>query len=87
MCPTWCRDNIFHISTGVGKAIVGAIVKPVIGMGDAAVVVMNHVGDATSDKVIVVKETKRIRRALPRISSSLGASVNLIPYDAISAKA
>lgn len=56
-------------------------------MGDAAVVVMNHVGDATSDKVIIVKETKRIRRALPRISKSLGASVNLIPYDAVSAKA
>ena len=30
---------------GVGKALVGAIVKPVVGVGDAAVLVMNHVSD------------------------------------------
>ena len=34
---------------GVGKAIVGAVVKPVIGFGDAAVLVM-----ATSKKPLVI---------------------------------
>lgn len=71
----------------MGKALVGAVVKPVVGVGDAAAVVMNHVGDATSEKVIIVKETKRMRRALPRTSTILGTSVDLIPYDIISAKA
>jgi hypothetical protein len=48
---------------------------------------MNHVGDVASEKVVVVKETKRMRRALPRISAALGNNVKLLPYDAISAKA
>lgn len=65
---------------------MGAVVKPVVGVGDAAVVLMNHVGDAASEKVIVVKETKRMRKALPMISTPLGHSVKLIPYDNISAK-
>lgn len=75
------------IKSGVGKALVGAVVKPVVGVGDAAVVIMNHVGDAASEKVIVAKETKRMRRALPKILTPVGSSVKLIPYDSISAKA
>jgi Asp/Glu/hydantoin racemase len=75
------------MTLGVGKALVGAIVKPVVGVGDAAVVVMNHVGDAASEKIIVVKGTKRMRRALPQNPESSGISVKLIPFDALSAKA
>lgn len=72
---------------GVGKALVGAIVKPVVGVGDAAVLVMNHVSDATSDKVILPKIPKRLRRALPRASKDKPLSVRLSPYNDRAAKA
>ena len=72
---------------GVGKALVGAIVKPIVGVGDAVVVVMNHISDATSDQGTILKLNKRMRRALPRASSASGNSIKLIPYDEISAKA
>lgn len=72
---------------GVGKAIVGAVVKPVVGLGDAAVVVMNHVSDATSKKRIIPKIPIRIRRALPSRSSEKLNSVRLEPYDEKAAKA
>eukprot|EP00804_Cyclotella_cryptica_P006412 CCRYP_014275-RB/>CCRYP_014275-RB protein AED:0.05 eAED:0.05 QI:2525/1/1/1/0.91/0.84/13/302/2635 len=81
------RHGAVGLVKGVGKALVGAVVKPVVGVGDAAVVVMNHVSDAASENAIVMKANKRMRRALPRISTSFGCSVNLIPYDTISAKA
>lgn len=81
------RHGAVGLVKGVGKALVGAVVKPVVGVGDAAVVVMNHVSDAASEKAIVLKANKRMRRALPRISTSFGCCVNLIPYDNISAKA
>ena len=65
-------NHIVLAHIGVGKALVGAVVKPVVGVGDAAVVILNHVGDAASEKVIVVKESKRMRRALPKIITPLG---------------
>jgi hypothetical protein len=67
---------------GVGKAIVGALVKPVVGVGDAAVLVMNHVSDATSKQRAPTKIPKRLRRALPSHSSD-----KLVPYDERAAKA
>jgi hypothetical protein len=72
---------------GVGKALVGALVKPVVGVGDAAVLVMNHVSDATSDKVVLPKIPKRLRRALPRATKEKPYCVRLIPYDDRAAKA
>ena len=80
-------NHIVLAHIGVGKALVGAVVKPVVGVGDAAVVILNHVGDAASEKVIVVKESKRMRRALPKTITPLGSSVKLVPYDNISSKA
>ena len=72
---------------GVGKALVGVIVKPVVGVGDAAVLVMNHVSDATSDKQVIPKIPKRLRRALPRTSKEKPFSVRIVPYDDRAAKA
>ena len=72
---------------GVGKALVGAIVKPVVGVGDAAVLVMNHVSDATSDKEIIPKIPKRLRRALPRVSLDKPFKVKLVQFDDKAAKA
>ena len=73
--------------SGVGKALVGAIVKPVVGVGDAAVLVMNHVSDATSDKEVFRRIPKRLRRALPRVSHEKQYTVRLDPYDEAAAKA
>lgn len=39
---------------GVGKAAVGAVVKPIVGLGDAAALLMNHVSDATSNTRVLV---------------------------------
>ena len=72
---------------GFGAALVGAIVKPVVGVGDAAVVVMNHVSETTTNQVNTVKVNKRMRRALPCTKSDFGTNVKLIPYDESSALA
>jgi hypothetical protein len=72
---------------GVGKALVGAVVKPVVGVGDAAVLVMNHFSDATSDKRVIPKIPMRLRRALPRANKEKAFSVRLLPYDDRAAKA
>ena len=72
---------------GVGAALVGAIVKPVVGVGDAAVIVMNHVSETTTNQVNTVKVNKRMRRALPCTTSVHGKSIKLIPYDESSAAA
>ena len=66
---------------GVGKAMVGAIVKPVVGVGDAAALLMNHVSDATSKKQVQPKIPKRLRRALPSRSAKKPNCVILRPYD------
>ena len=72
---------------GVGKAIVGAVVKPVVGFGDAAVLVMNHMSDATSKKRVIPKIPIRFRRALPSRSMEKLNCVRLEPYDERAAKA
>ena len=66
---------------GVGKAMVGAIVKPVVGVGDAAALLMNHVSDATSKKQVQPKIPKRLRRALPSRYAKKPNCVILRPYD------
>lgn len=72
---------------GVGKAVVGAVVKPVVGLGDAAALIMNHVSDATSSKQVHPKIPKRLRRALPSRSLEKPNCVRLTPYDDRAAKA
>ena len=72
---------------GVGKAMVGAIIKPVVGVGDAAALLMNHVSDATSNKQVQPKIPKRLRRALPSSSAKKPNCVILRPYDDQAAKA
>lgn len=72
---------------GVGKAMVGAIVKPVVGVGDAAALLMNHVSDATSNREVMPKIPKRLRRALPSRSTTKPNCVILKPYDDRAAKA
>ena len=72
---------------GVGKAVVGAFVKPVVGLGDGAVLVMNHMSDATSKKQVFSKIPKRLRRALPSRSFDKRNFVRLEPYDERAAKA
>ncbi len=72
---------------GVGKAVIGAIVKPLVGVGDAAALLMNHVSDATSKKQVLPKIPKRLRRALPCRSAQKANCVILKPYDDRAAKA
>jgi Vacuolar-sorting-associated 13 protein C-terminal len=72
---------------GIGKAIVGVVVKPVVGLGDGAVVVMNHMSDMTSKKQLFPKIPKRLRRALPSRSAFNPSAVYLEPYDEGAAKA
>jgi len=72
---------------GVGKAMVGAVVKPVVGLGDGAVLVVNHMSDATSKKQVFPKIPKRLRRALPSRSSEKRNYVRLEPFDERAAKA
>jgi len=70
---------------GMAKACVGAVVKPVVGFGDAAVLVLTHMSEATSDRTPSVKVPKRMRRALPRKRAM--REVNLVPYDVQAADA
>jgi hypothetical protein len=72
---------------GIGKAVIGAVVKPVVGLGDGAVLVMNHMSDATSKKQFFPKIPKRLRRALPSRSAGNPSAVYLDPYDERAAKA
>ena len=72
---------------GLGKGLVGALLKPVVGVGDAAVLVMNHMSDATSKTQVAPKIPKRLRRALPCRSIDHPNCVRLDPYDEKAAKA
>lgn len=72
---------------GVGKAFIGALLKPVVGFGDAAALLMNHVSDATSNKEVLPKIPKRLRRALACRSARKPNCVILNPYDDRAAKA
>jgi hypothetical protein len=72
---------------GVAKAVIGVIVKPVVGVGDAAALLMNHMSDATSKTKVLPKIPKRLRRALPSRSALKPNCVILEPYDDRAAKA
>lgn len=69
---------------GAGLGIFGALVKPVVGLGDAAVVVMNHGLEATTTSSL--KGSKRLRRALPNVSSESDITTKPVRYDEMSAK-
>uniref|UniRef100_A0A7S2RQ69 Vacuolar protein sorting-associated protein 13 DH-like domain-containing protein n=1 Tax=Eucampia antarctica TaxID=49252 RepID=A0A7S2RQ69_9STRA len=73
------RNGSAGLVHGVGKALVGAILKPMVGVGDAVVLVLNHVTDAASITNKVQKVSKRLRRALPQRGQTI--NVQLIPYD------
>lgn len=70
---------------GMGQALVKAVVKPIVGIGDGAILMMQHVTDATDDEVKIVKSPKRLRRALPRKPNKKRNGVLLLPYDEKSA--
>lgn len=72
---------------GVGMAMIGAVVKPVVGLGDGVVLVMNHMSDATSKEIVFPKIPKRLRRALPSRAAEKPNCVSLEPYDERAAKA
>ncbi|KAL7532237.1 hypothetical protein ACHAXR_009063 [Thalassiosira sp. AJA248-18] len=81
------RHGTAGLVKGVGKGLWGALLKPVVGVGDAAVVVMNHVSETTNDKPSFAQAHKRMRRALPRASSKSINDVKIVPYDKRSANA
>ena len=81
------RQGPAGLVKGVGKAMVGAIIKPVVGVGDAAAFLMNHMTEKTVDSFSMTKINKRMRRALPHSLASTGSRVKLIPYDERSARA
>ena len=66
---------------GVGQGLIGAIVKPVIGIGDATVLVMQHVSDVSSEKMPVIRNPRRLRRALPLYTIGYRHVARLVPYD------
>lgn len=68
--------------SGVGHAMMDAFVKPIIGIGDGAILVMQHVTKGNGNDEVVLKQ-KRMRRALPRkVNGTL-----ILPYDVDSANA
>lgn len=81
------KHGPFGYLKGVGKAVVGFVVKPVVGIGDGAVLIMKHVSDATCTTPVRPKIPKRLRRALPSLSSGRRNCVSLTPYDERGAKA
>ena len=78
------RQGASGLVIGTGLGIFGALVKPVVGLGDAAVVVMNHGLEATAETSM--KENKRLRRALQSAFSPYGTKTKLERYDEMSAK-
>ena len=72
---------------GVSKGLAGAVLKPIVGVGDAGVVLMNHVSESTRDTYAADQTHRRIRRALPHELTDYGTCTKLIPYDEKSAKA
>lgn len=71
----------------LNQYLIITIYSTVVGVGDAAVVVMNHVSQTTSDTLLAIaKSNKRLRRALPRALAESGNIVKLVPYDERSAE-
>jgi vacuolar protein sorting-associated protein 13A/C len=83
----FAKEGAAGFVKGMGQAIVGAIVKPVIGVGDGAVLVMNHMSEEISIEKTVQKVPRRLRRALPRKYIGMPQSILLEPYDHRAAKA
>lgn len=78
------RQGASGLVIGAGLGIFGALVKPVVGLGDAAVVVMNHGLEATT--ATSLKDNKRLRRALPNAPSASDSKSKLVSYDEMAAK-
>ena len=83
----FAKEGAAGFVKGMGQAIVGAIVKPVIGVGDGAVLVMNHMSEEISIEKTVEKIPSRLRRALPRKFIGMPHGILLEPYDHRAAKA
>ena len=84
---SFAKQGPLGLVHGMGKALVGAVVKPMIGLGDGVVVVMNHVSELSSNDAAKVPLPKRLRRALPRKFSLKKHSIILRPFDERAAKA
>ena len=82
------KHGAIGFAKGMAKAAVGAVVKPVVGIGDAASVLLTHVSDVTGDRASSSKVPKRLRRALPyRDGVSSSKTITLAPFDSEAAKA
>jgi hypothetical protein len=79
------RQGAAGFVKGMGQALVRAVVKPIVGIGDGAILMLQHVTDATDEEEAKVPVPKRLRRALLRKLSTRRNSVLLIPYDEKSA--
>ena len=79
------RQGAAGFAKGVGHALVSAIVKPIVGIGDGAILMMQHVTHATDDQKIAKR--KRLRRALPRKLNTKRNTIKLLPYEEKSALA
>ncbi len=79
------RQGAAGFVKGMGQALVKAVVKPIVGIGDGAILMLQHVTDATDEEDTKIPAPKRLRRALLRKTSSKRNSVLLIPYDEKSA--
>ena len=55
-----------HFYTTINQALVRAVVKPIVGIGDGAILMLQHVIDATDEEEAKVSVPKRLRRALLR---------------------
>jgi hypothetical protein len=78
------RQGASGLVIGAGLGIFGALVKPVVGLGDAAVVVMNHGLEVTTESSL--KGNTRLRRALPNVFSESLTKTKMVCYDEMSAK-
>ncbi len=75
------RQGTAGFVRGVGHALISAVIKPVVAIGDGAILMIHHVTDATNDLPSKLIVPKRLRRALPRKFVEKRNSVMLVPYD------
>jgi hypothetical protein len=80
------RQGAGGFMRGVGRALLSAVVKPMVGIGDGAILVMKHVTEVGGEDPKPVAP-RRMRRALPRKLNSQRNSVILSPFDRDSAMA
>ncbi len=81
------RQGTAGFVRGVGHALISAVIKPVVAIGDGAILMIHHVTDATNDLSNRPIAPKRFRRALPRKFVNKRNSVMLVPYDESSSMA